>query len=238
MAGQSITITDLLTRLRYAADIEGQATRHPDARLTEIVTDGINAYRARVCEVAQSNPFTLESTGTTVAGTADYALASNLTSLRHVELSVGGQWVELHELQDAEAEYRSDQQGVPAFFEVANPIPFEATVQQPSLRLYPTPSGAYSYRYRYEPYDTAGSGTFFPLLEGGIEWVIYWSAVRVMARDDDDEQGSKMASLFGQADERVRKNSLRYLRTGPTRRIDTRGRRQVATRGIRHRLVT
>lgn len=212
------SLTNLLADVRYQADIEGLTTRHTDANLTRLINQSIQAFRLKISTAG--HPYYLtESTGTTTAGTSDYALPADFVQLYAVDLTVGTQTISLSEYSIVE---RNDYSSpvVPG-----DGVPVMYRLQASNMRLLPTPDAAYSYKLLYLPVgtDLSGASDNFDGIAGWEDWIVFDVARKVLSRDDDDEQTPKIERLLATCEQHIMAQVAHRSR-GVTHRQDYRGR--------------
>lgn len=214
------TLTNLLADIRYQADIEGLTQRHPDANLTRLINQSIQAFRLKISSAG--HPYYLtEASGTTVADTDDYALPADFVALYGVDLVVGSQRISLEPYSLVERNDYSDPivpgDGVPVMYRL----------QGANIRLLPEPDAAYAYTLLYLPCgtDLSAAGDTFDGIAGWEDWIVLDVARKVLTRDDDDEQTPKVERLFATCERDILAQVSRRSR-GVVHRQDYRGRAQ------------
>jgi len=220
------TLTELLADVRYQADIENQTLRHTDANLTRLINQSWAAFRELICE--NGFPYYLTSaSGNFVAGTAGYAVASDFARLYGVDVTVGGEVRSLAEHSIMERnEVLTTQQGCPVSFWL------RATASPPIMVMQPIPDQAYAYTYYYLPQQTdltTGANTIDGF-NGWEDWIVFDVCLKVLTRDDDDEQFAKVLALKTQREAEIRRNAPKRSRLNAACRLDTRRMRRESRR--------
>lgn len=220
------TLTQLRSDVRVIADVEGETDRHPDAMLTRWINQSIQAFRLMVSTAGSPYYITTTAAADTVSGTASYALPSDFVEAYGVDLTVNGYTVALPQYEFAErADYTrsaQDSDSMPAYWRV----------QGSNLVMIPTPDGAYSYQLHYLPTgtDLSADADTFDGIAGWEDWIVYDVALKVLTRDDEDEQAAKVASLLQKRTTEIMRHAGRRSRI-PSRRVDTMRRRGEAVAG-------
>jgi len=217
MAALTRTFTQLLVDLRYLADIEDQTDRHPDARLEHLLNQGWRELVELLNESGAGGDYTT-ATGNCTASQAYITRPTDLVWLAGLDITDGD---ETHSLQPMNLLQRNEwgsYEGVPVAF----------TVQETTkIHLYPTPDTTYAYTAIYLAYEAVKTGaSTVDTINGWEDYVITYAALRVLTRDDDDEQFQKVFALHQGNEQRVKRAASKRLRVGPAKRLDTRGMRR------------
>ena len=218
------TLALLRADIRYQADVEGETPRHPNAQLNRLINQSINAFRLMISRTG--HPYYLkESTATaTTSGTADYALPSDLIHLYGVDLTVDNRTLAL---QDYSLIERND-------FSTLNlpntgtPVAFRVHTSG-NVRFIPTPdSASYTYKFIYLPTatDLSSDSDTFDGVAGWEDWIVYDVAVKLLTRDDEDEQLAKVQGMLAKREREIISEASKRQRVNPVHRRDYRGREE------------
>lgn len=175
---RSYTVTLLIARVRYAADIVSVTTRHPDADLIIYLDQSYSWLYNRLASVLGYYESTQSITS--VAGTATYAVDATYYKTIGVDYKLNSDtWVPLKKIHASE---RND-------YPVTGPRALAYRIVGSNVTLYPAPDAAsQTYRHLYVPMPaklTTGSDTVDGIA-GWEEAVVLHAAIKVLRRDGLD----------------------------------------------------
>ena len=246
---RTITLANLLSDIRYQANVDGLTGRHPDARLVPIINRSIQRLRQQVSESGvtfylYTKTGTFSTTEASDGPYAELAVPDDATNypmgvagIFGVNVKVNDRWYPLdrvHYTQEPDFQWngflRGERTGTPkAWFTRHVGIESTTTVSAVSLAILPVPDQAYSYALKVLPAwnDIAAANTTYVIngIAGWEEYVLWDAVVRITARDNDTLSLYQIARLERDAAlQQIMKDAAGFDR-GPLKRLDTRGRR-------------
>lgn len=218
-------LSELRDDVRYLADIERATDRHPDADLTRLINQSVQAWRELVSDAGHTFFLTIDS-GTTSAGSSTIALAAGYFRVYGIDVEYQSEWRELYPYEFAERnKYESaiagTEQGVPVYYRPR----YASTV----IDIMPTSDAAYNYRVHglAVPTDLSNDADTFDGIAGWEDWVVYDVACKVATRDANvNDNYELLAAERAKIEQRIVSAAGKAQLDKPTRRIDTRGRRR------------
>jgi len=222
------TLAELRADVRFQADVEREALRHPNTKLTRLINQSIQAFRLMISKSGQPYYLATSASANTVLGTDAYALPTDLVRLFGVDLTHDERTISLSpymfaERNDYTQEASNSDRGWPVYYRIHTGN---------NIRLTPIPDGVYAYVFQYLQYgtDLVDDTDTFDGLGGWEDWVVYDSALRVLARDVDSEQYQLVRDLRDKRELEIKGDAPRRARA-PGRRVDTMRRRGDAASG-------
>jgi hypothetical protein len=179
---QTVTLTELITRVRRVADVENDTSRFPDAEVTQHVNDANRRLYERVIDW-DPKYFATTAALVTVAGVATVALPATCYRVLGVAAafdSATTRWLELLPLQ---AIYDSDEAHP---WTDASIVGYVLVAQ--TIRFVPTPSAVYPITLWHVPIcpALAGAGTI-DAVNGWDQAVVLRAAMACARKEADGE---------------------------------------------------
>lgn len=233
---RTVTLADLEARVRWQANAVGATLRHTSAALRTEINESIQRFRWVVTHAG--NPFYLATAGVSIAAGAASAingvtppwqtlsLASQSPAGIHDVLLLeesGGEFRKLDAVSLDGGTVYGTQPGVPQAW---------TALDTTTLAIFPPPDRAYSALVRYIPTLAALSGdaATFDGHAGWELWIVWDVLHKVIHRDSKPETIASVVAERDRIEARIQTEAGRFQRSAPRRRLDTRGRRQWASR--------
>lgn len=225
---RTVTLTNLLSQIRYLGNLQGMAGRHPDSDLTRAINQSIQHFREKVSSHGVRS-YLVSTTGTLAVGqTSPYAyteldLSAKSPAIVRVfglDITVQGRVVPLEQI---DFDSRNDFQDWGVTSATREPVAY-ANVSQYKLALFPASNAAYAYTCWYLPVLadlSAGSDTFDGVV-GWEEWVVWDVLLKVLQRD---EYAAIVAQATAERDRvwaDIERNCNPTKSGGMVRRVDSR----------------
>ncbi len=224
---RTITVNDLIDKIRYQADIQGLTVRHTATELTALINDAIQAHRERVSFDAGIGHYLTSYSSTLTAGKTspfqfsvlDLSSGPNptLTRLYSLEITVNDTVKTLDGVSFSERNNYANSPSEPVAW---------APIQTYKFAILPAPDQAYSFTAWYLPKlaDIATTQTFDGVAGWDIE--IMWEVCcRIVNRDQFAQAYQMFAAERDRAIAGVMLNAQTPARNVIKRREDTLGRR-------------
>lgn len=216
----AFTGTQLIAKVRWQADLQGNTSRHTDSDILDALNQSIAQYRRILSELDLSN----YATFTTVSTTSGVSVVScpAIEEVLGVQVTLNNVTTTMHRAANAEqTQYRV--QGRPAIWMLRD-RPGSTGVLD--MQLYPTPDTEYTINLQYVPTPTAitTATSFQAEIAGGEEWVILDVAYKLAVRDAHPRAPMLQAEREAQF-QRLRQIAFRQREPG--HRMDTRGQRRM-----------
>jgi len=212
------------TRVRYAADIEGDTERFPDAQLNTLINDAAKEVWE---EITGWNPeyFATSSDTVTVAGTPTVTVPATALDVLGVAVQHNSSsWIwcdrgTLAEIYD----YNTDD-----WWRAGPTAPRYVLIGQ-TIHFYPTPSAATPVRVHFVPVCTTLAdgppAVDFDGVNGWDQAIVYKAALACMAQDTDVEAVQIIAAQLSQQMTRIERLVLPRDLSGPAKVSQVRKRR-------------
>lgn len=178
----TVTVTNLTTRLRRAADIENATDRFPDAELQDYLKTAHREWWDFLINNGGGHLFETTHSVSTVADTATVALASDHYRMVGVDATVAG-WTRTLEPIPVGERNRYSAGGIS--WHGLTRIGYR--VLGANLRLYPTPDAVYALTVHYLPEAEVDFGTGSNTVDGYNGWdeyVVLTAALNVLTKDN------------------------------------------------------
>jgi hypothetical protein len=224
---RTVSVDELISRIRYQADIQGLTVRHTDTELTTLINQAIQAHRERVSfDAGISHYLTAHSSTFTAGKTSPYqfnvldlstAPTDPVTRIYSLEITINDTVKTLDGVSFSE---RNDYANSPS-----EPVAW-APIQTCKIAILPAPDQAYAYTVWYLPKfsDISGTATFDGV--AGWEDEIVWEVCcRIVNRDQFAQAYSMFAAERDRAIAGVMLNAQTPARNVIKRREDSLGRR-------------
>ena len=216
----ALTGTEMIARVRFAADLQGNTVRHTDADILTAINQSIASYRRLLSrlDIANYATFTVLSTASNVS-TVSAPAAEEVLGM---QVTLNNVVTTIHRAANMEqTQYRIA--GRPATWMLRD-RPGSTGVMD--IQLFPTPDTVYQINLQYvgTQTDITTATSFYPEVRGGEDWVVYDVACKIAMRDAHPRFAMLQA-------ERVRQEQLladiAFRQREPGHRMDTRGQRRV-----------
>ncbi len=224
---RTVSVDELISRIRYQADIQGLTVRHTDTELTTLINQAIQAHRERVSFdsgishylTSYSSTFTAGKTSPFQFGVLDLSTAPSepVTRIYALEITINDTVKTLDGVSFSE---RNDYANSPS-----EPVAW-SPIQTCKIAILPAPDQAYSYTVWYLPKftDIAGTETFDGI--AGYEDEVVWDVCcKIVNRDQFAQAYSMFSAERDRAIAGVMLNAQTPARNVIKRREDTLGRR-------------
>lgn len=180
----SITLLELRTQARQLADMEDN-NFVTDSELNNYINFGIAELHDILVESYGSDYYLNSSSGTTVSGTADYALPSDFYKLRGVDIKLNGSdWYNIKPFNFNERN-RFEDFGSWTLMGLTN---IRYRLLGNNVRFTPAPDGALDYRLWYIPVATKLSADSDSLndINQYSDFVIITAAMKMLNKEESD----------------------------------------------------
>lgn len=216
----AFTGTELIAKVRWAGDYQGNTARHTDADILAAINQSIAQYRRMLSDLDLSNYATFTTIST--ASNVSVVSAPAMEQVLGVQITLNQVTSTMHRAANMEqTQYRIA--GRPATWMLRD-RPGSSGVMD--VQLFPTPDAVYTINLQYIPTPTAitTATSFYAEVAGGEEWVVYDVATKLAVRDNHPRAGALAAERDAQA---LRLRQLALRQREPGHRMDTRGQRRV-----------
>lgn len=236
MAGQFMTLQEILEQAYYRADLEGLFDRHPT---TNVIREVNHSWRHLRVKLANNDcahilsPTTITTLPVVEAvsggGYAEIDWPTNFVSVHGLDVKVGGYWCtvpqgnftqrRLGPLDVDRGDYRYADDGLATWIVRTLPTTSGATTAAGKIMLFPVPSGgSYVLWGLTEWIDITVSTDVFPGQESWINWAIWDTACKMLIRDIGPQVSAQLQKCE-EARERVwldiKTNTQRLANDGP-----------------------
>ena len=177
----TVTVGDLKTRVRRAADVENETGRFPDAEVQDYIKTAHRQWTDFLLNNGGAHLLETSTTVNTVANTATVALASDHYRLIGADASVGGTDMTLFPLPSGE---RNRYSNSGTSWHGMNKLYYR--VVGSNLTLYPTPDGVFTITIHYVPEsekDVTNDATTIDGYNGWDEYIVYAAAIKILNKD-------------------------------------------------------
>jgi len=180
----SITLEELKTQSRQLADMSDNEFIS-DSELTNYINFAISELHDMLVENYESEYFLSTESGTTVSGTAEYALPTNFYKLRGVDIKLNGtDWFSINAFNFNERN-RYEEFGSWSLQGISN---VRYRVMGSNIRFSPVPDNALSYKIWYIPVATklvSDSDTLDDINQFS-DFVILTAAMKMLIKEESD----------------------------------------------------
>lgn len=241
---RTITIANLVSDIRYQADIEGQTDRHSDSQLKRLVNESFQELKELLSDKGYpfflkaesgqmtSGEFTPDSSETTIQaafGTIDFP--ADAMRIYGVDITYQGRRIGLEPVDFTQ---RNDIQDVNGSLSNARPKGFYVynigagsgtSTDTGKIALMPAPQSTYDYTIYYLPYhvDITTDTHVFHVIAGMDTWVKWDVVIKVWQRDQDTQPAVALQERERQM-QRIIRIANGLVRAGPKKMVDSRGR--------------
>lgn len=215
---RSVTLAQLLVRVRQRADIESKLQRFADSELTDNINEGIAATYDELIKARGHGYYQTDKTVTTVSGTSLYALDAAFLVLENVATTINGRPITLVEFELAERARLTD----PNYG--WNGAPFAFRIRGSNIEFLPTPTGVYTITLTIVPAATLLVGTTdtFDGIDGWEELAVCWAARQAAIKNGAWQLVGTLQQDMDSVKDRIRSLASKRNAASPARIIDVR----------------
>lgn len=227
MAIRTVTLSTMISEIRFLADVKGLTVRHPDADLTRAINQSIQRFREKVSNIGIKRYLTSASGTFTAGATGDFAFTSlSLSSLSPkcvrvygLEYTINGRVTHMEEVDFASRNDFQRGDGV----KTGRPLAW-AQFENETLAILPASDGAYPYTIFYLPAlaDLVSSNDTFDGIAGWELWIQWDVLAKLITRDKYGQEYALCAQERELVWADIERGASPTGQRGPVKRYDAR----------------